>query len=137
MAGMAAKVLAQFMESMETAPREVGENTVEIGWNFDGGSIDIVFSFDDEDRHVSIQGYNFVKGVPEDKYDALYKEINDCNAQYVHIKFYLDRSVGQILARDEDVIQLDTCGPECYELMVRMVKIVEDAYPKFMKAMWA
>ena len=49
----------------------------------------------------------------------------------------LDTEHNQIIARDDEIIQLDTCGPECYELMVRMVKIVEDAFPLFMKAMWA
>ena len=42
-----------------------------------------------------------------------------------------------INARCDNIIQLDTCGENCYELMIRMLKIVEDAYPSFMKALWA
>lgn len=98
--------------------------------------MDMYFQFDDSDTHVHVEGLNFIK-VPESKYDKLYKLLNECNDQYAHIKFVLDTENGQIVARDDDIIQLDTCGEECYELTYRMLKVVEDAYPKFMKAIWA
>ena len=79
---------------------------------------------------------NFIT-VPENKYDAMYKTVNQCNDDYTHIKFVLDTKDGQINAREDAVIQLDSCGEECFELMIRMVRVVEDAFPKFMKAMWA
>ena len=71
------------------------------------------------------------------KFDPMYKVVNECNDTYKHVKFVLDTEHSQINARDDDVIQLDSCGPECFELMIRMVKVVEAAYPKFMKAIWA
>ena len=138
MAEMAAKMVSQFFEAQDTRANEVQEGVLRIGWSFDGGTIEIFFDFDETDTHVHLEGLNFIK-VPEDKFDslALYKTINECNCTYTHVKFVLDTENGQILARDDDVIQLDSCGPECYELMMRMVRIVQDAFPKFMKAMWA
>ena len=136
MAGMAVKLVSQFFESQSTKANELKEDLLRIGWEFEGGSIEIFFHFDETDTHVHLEGINFIK-VPEDKYDAMYKVLNECNYKYTHVKFVLDTESGQIIARDDDVIQLDSCGPECFELMIRMVRVVEMAYPKFMKAMWA
>lgn len=136
MAGIAAKLVSHFFESQDTKANELQDDLLRIGWGFDGGSLEIFFKFDETDTHVHLEGLNFIN-VPENKYDAMYKVLNECNDQYTHVKFVLDTESGQINARDDDVIQLDSCGPECFELMIRMVKVVEDAYPKFMKAMWA
>lgn len=136
MAGMAAKIVSQYFESKETKLNELEEDLLKIGWNFQGGSMVVFFKFDDTDTHVHLEGLDFIR-VPEDKFDSMYKVLNECNDSYSHVKFVLDTENGQICARDDDVIQLDSCGAECFELMIRMVKVVEDAYPKFMKAMWA
>ncbi len=136
MAGMAAKIVSQYFESKETKLNELEEDLLKIGWNFQGGSMVVFFKFDDTDTHVHLEGLDFIR-VPEDKFDSMYKVLNECNDSYSHVKFVLDTENGQICARDDDVIQLDSCGAECFELMIRMVKVVEDAYPRFMKAMWA
>lgn len=136
MAEMAKKVVLAYFESKETRAAEVREDIIRVGWNFEGGSIEIYFQFDESDSHVHLEGVNFIK-VPENKYDAMYKVLNDVNDQYKHVKFVLDTENGQLNARDDAVIQLDTCGEECFELMIRMVQVVEDAYPTFMKAMWS
>lgn len=132
----AAKMVSAFFETKDTKLNELRDDLLVIGWGFDGGSIKIFFSFDESGTHVHLEGADFIK-VPAEKYDAVYKTLNECNDQYSHVKFVLDTEVGQICARDDDIIQLDSCGEECFELMIRMVKVVEDAYPKFMKALYA
>jgi hypothetical protein len=67
----------------------------------------------------------------------MYKVVNECNDTYNYEKFVLIEKHSQICVRDDAVIQLDSCGEECYELMMRMAMVVDDAYPKFMKAIWA
>jgi hypothetical protein len=136
MAGMAAKLVAGFFESRDIKVNVMEDNIFRIGWSFNGGTLDIYFSFDETDTHVHLEGMNFIK-VTEDKFDKMYKVLNECNFKYSHVKFVLDPSDGLISARDDALIQLDTCGAECFELMIRMLRIVEDAYPTFMKAMWA
>jgi hypothetical protein len=136
MAGMAAKLVSQYFETKGTNATQLEDTLLRTGWNFNGGSVQIFFKFDDEDAHVHLEGLDFVT-VPKEKYDVMYKVLNEVNDAYKHVKFVLDVEDGQICARDDDVIQLDSCGPECFELMIRMVQIVEDAYPKFMKAMWS
>jgi hypothetical protein len=136
MAEMALKLVAQYLESKDTKASQVDDDVLRIGWNFEGSSIDIYFQFDESDTHVHLEGINFVT-VPEDKYDRMYKVLNQVNNEYKLVKFTLDEENGQIIARDDAVIQLDSCGEECFELMIRMVQIVEDAYPTLMKGIWA
>ena len=136
MAGMAAKMVLAYFEAQETKATELQDDLLRIGWNFEGGSMEIFLHFDESDTHVHLEGLNFIK-VPESKYDKIYRVLNECNDNYSHVKFVLNLESGQINARDDDVIQLDSCGEECFELMIRMLRVVEDAYPKFMKAIWA
>ena len=122
MAGMAAKMVQQYFESQNTHPKLVDENHIATGWEFNGGTIEIYFSFDEDDAHVNLLGINFAK-VPEDKYESMYKVLNELNNKFILVKFVLDTKDGEITAREFDVIQLDSCGPECFELVLRMVKI--------------
>ena len=133
---MAAKMVAAFFEGQDIKVNGVRDDLLMIGWEFSGGSMRIFFNFDESCTHVHLEGVDFIK-VPAEKYDAIYKPLNECNDQYTHIKFVLDTEDGYIVARDDDIIQLESCGEECFELMIRMVKVVEDAYPKFMKALYA
>ena len=118
--GMAVKVMQQFLESQEIKYDLVRDNVIRVGWNFEGGNMDIYFDFDDDDSRVHLEGLNFIK-VTEDKYDKLYKVLNTVNDEYKYVKFVLDTENGQINARDDALIQLDSCAQECYELMIRML----------------
>ncbi len=135
MAGMAAKMVKSYMEAQDLKVNQLKEDLLRVGWDFNGGSIQIYFDFDDTDTHVHLEGLDFIK-VPEEKYESMYKVLNEVNDTYKYVKFVLDTEDGQLNAREDVVIQLDTCGEECYELMIRMVQIVQDAFPNFMKALW-
>ncbi|MCR5478117.1 MAG: YbjN domain-containing protein [Lachnospiraceae bacterium] len=136
MAGMTTKLVLQYFESQDVKAQQLEDTLIRAGWDFEGGSLMIFLDFDESETHVHLEGIDFIN-VPENKFGAMYEVLNDCNDLYSHIKFVLDKEHGQIVARDDDVISLDSCGPECFELMIRMLKVVEDAYPKFMKALWA
>lgn len=136
MAGLALKVVKDYIESQDLTVEQVNESLLRIGIGFEGGSVQIFLDFDDDDSHVHLEGINFIN-IPENKFDIMYKVVNDCNKTYKHVKFVLDVEHKQIQVSDDAIIQLDTCGPECFELMVRMLQIVEDAYPTLMKAVWA
>lgn len=137
MASMAAKMFGSYLESKDVKFQSVEDDILRVGWGLQvGSSISIFFHFQNEDTSVHLEGLDFVK-IPEDKYDMIYKLLNELNDRYKHVKFVLNAETGMVAARDDDVIQLDTCCEECWELMIRMVQIVEDAYPIFMKALWA
>ena len=136
MAGMAAQLLAQYMRDKEKKVRITEDGALETGWNINGGEIYIYIVFDKDDARVHFRGSKFAR-VPQEKYDKMYKVLNECNGTYSYIKFELDEKRGEVFAHDDAIIQLDSCGPECYEIIQRMVAVVEDALPKLMKVVWA
>ncbi|MBR6308590.1 MAG: YbjN domain-containing protein [Lachnospiraceae bacterium] len=138
MESAALKRVSEVLETKDIRADWIADNVLRTDWEFAYGRMIIFLQIDDEDTHVHLEGINFIK-IPEDRYDIIFRMLNECNDAYNHVKFVLNTSgpdVGQISAREDDIIQLDSCGPECFELMLRMVRIVEDAYPKFMKVLW-
>lgn len=139
MESKALKLVSETLESKGIRADMVADNVLKTDWEFAYGRMVLFLQIDDEDSHVHLEGINFIK-IPEDRYMVIYKTLNECNDAYNHVKFVLNTSgpdVGQISAREDDIIQLDSCGPECFEMMLRIVRIVEDAYPKFMKVLWS
>ncbi len=68
--------------------------------------------------------------------EKTYKLLNAENAKYRWIKFYVDDD-NDIRAEMDAVLDLDTAGDECFELMLRMCDIVDDAYVEIQKGFWA
>ncbi len=61
---------------------------------------------------------------------------NSLNAKYRWVKFYLDEDQDIICECDAYVDQ-GTCGAECLALVRRLVNITDEAYPEFMRALYA
>jgi hypothetical protein len=61
---------------------------------------------------------------------------NTCNTKFRWTKFYIDEE-GHVLVRADAILDEETCGEECLEMVQRMVHIIDEAYPVFMKARWA
>jgi hypothetical protein len=66
----------------------------------------------------------------------MYQLCSELNQEYKWAKFYVDESDNTLTVQDDAIIQLDTCGAECYELLARLVLIVDEVYPKMMKTIW-
>ena len=138
MASAAAKIFEAFMAANEINISYIDEEEtiMRVGWKLDNTKIADYIIFDEGDEHIQIQGRDFIQ-IPENKYDIMLDVINDCNMEYRWIKFYLHKEQGEIVAMTDAIIQLDSCAEEIDELMHRMNNIVDDAYTKFMKALWA
>lgn len=138
MASAAAKMFVSLLEAKGLNSRflDDAETVVRVGWKLDNTKISILFYFDEDNRSVHIEGREFLN-VPENKIDVMYKACNTCNNQYRWVKFTVDEEDKELVAKDDAVIQLDSCADEVMELMIRMTQIVDDAYPQFMKALWA
>lgn len=138
MANAAAKMFTSYLDSKEMR-YDIGgeqENIVKMSWKLDNTSIKIYFDFDENNSYVHILGVDFIQ-IAEEKFGVILDAVNDCNNQYRWIKFCLNKKDREVTAECDAVIQLDTCAEEVYELMIRMTRIVDGAYPTFMKAMWA
>ena len=138
MTNAAAKMFVSFLESSDMNYSIVNEEKaiIRTGWNLEGTRISIYFQFDQDCKSVHIVGNEFVS-FGADKVDKMCRIFNECNRKYRWVKFTVDPSDNTASVECDAVIQLDTCAEEVTELMLRMVKIVENAYPIIMKELWA
>ena len=72
----------------------------------------------------------------ENKLTAMLMACNAANKQYRWIKFYISDNQ-DIMAEDDAILDMANVGEECIELVARMVRVVDEAYPSFMRAIYA
>ncbi len=127
-----------FMEAKEFRVAVVDDDgkVARVGFNLDATTIEILLFFSDDEKDVHFVGRDFVK-IPADKQDLAYKLCNDCNSEYRWMKFVWSDEYKNITVQADAVIEPNTCAEECYEIVMRMCSIVDEAYPVFMKALWA
>ena len=94
-----------------------------------------IYLFFNTDSDVAIRCFNFVQ-VPEDKTEKMYHICSSMNRKFRWVKFYVNDDDNALTAEDDAIIQLDSCGEEVHGLILRMVGIIKEAYPEFMKALW-
>ncbi len=111
------------------------EKVLRVGFNLEATSIEVILIFDDNDRSVGLRSFGYVK-FPADKKDRMYKVCSQLNDDYRWVKFYVDEDHNFITMADDAIVQVDGCGDELLELVMRMAKIGSDAYPKFMQAIY-
>ena len=70
-----------------------------------------------------------------DKYAAGLLACNNANKQYRWVRFYMDGDNDVVAAMDA-IVSSETVFDEMIELIVRMLQIIDDLYPEFMRARW-
>lgn len=117
--------------------RELDNGVMEIiqsGENLQ--SIRVVIGFDEETSNRPwFKCYNLGR-FEGDKYAAGLLVCNSCNKKYRWIRFYLDKDNDAVAGMDA-IVSAETLFDEMIELIVRMIKVVDEVYPQFMKACWA
>ena len=138
MAGQAVEIFKAFMEAkgFPVSTLEEDDNVVLIGMKTKNTQIQIFVEFEQDDEHVYFFGRGFVN-VPEEKQDMIYKLCNQCNEKFRFVKFVWNEDAKEVGAECDAIIQLDSCGEEIYEVIGHLLAIVDDAYPIFMKGLWA
>ena len=77
-----------------------------------------------------------IVSVSADKTASLLLACNKMNCRFRWVKFYLDED-NDLVANADVLIDEYTAGEECAGIVTRIASIVDDAYPEFMRAMWA
>jgi hypothetical protein len=135
---MALKMTAAYLDSKSLKYTVYEDDRrIRISYLVDNkGSLEVIVIFDEDEGSVALRSFDFCK-VPEAKTAAIYEMCSKMNKEYRWIKFFLDERDNTITLAEDAVIQLDSCGEEILDLINRMVRIGDDAYPAFMKAIWA
>lgn len=103
------------------------------GENF--SSLDVCYFSRDNDNDVSVRVMQICK-VPEGKLAQMLIALNDCNNRFRYVKFVMDKDRDINLEYDMPLKNTDV-GEIATELIIRIMKIMEEAYPIFMKALYA
>lgn len=106
-----------------------------MGINGKDTHYEIVIFATSDNNSVAMRA-NQLTRVPEEKRDAMLKVINERNNRYRFVKFTLDNDADVNLEWDApDASQ--NIGEMCWEMTLRMLRIVNESFPEFMKCIWA
>ncbi len=134
-----AKLTAAYFDSIGLKYGLEGDNREVISSGFGGmsnlSSIRILLIFDAEGQTMHLIAPQIVK-VPADKIDAMYKTVNELNHKFRWVKFYIDND-GDVMVDADCILDMDTCGQECLEIMQRTANIANEAYPVLMRGIWS
>jgi hypothetical protein len=135
---MALKMTTAYLDSKNVKYTVVDEDSrVRVGYRVENrGNLDVIVIFDKSEDSVALRSFDFCK-IPDTKKEAIYEVCSKMNMEYRWIKFFVDERDNTVTLSADAVIQLESCGEEILELVNRMVSIGDDAYPNFMKALWA
>lgn len=100
-----------------------------------GGSYRIRFISKDDDNDVAMRIFSLVT-VEEEQRGKVLEVINSLNRKYRYAKFVLDKD-GDINIEYDYLVRCPDPAVSAKELVIRMVKIVDESYPELMRAMWA
>lgn len=117
---------------------EEHEKSSEVWLQFgikNGGSYRIRFISHDDDNDVSVRVYSLIS-VEADQREKVILALNDLNIKYRFIKFVLDDD-GDVNMEYDYPVKCPDPSASALEMVIRIVKMVDDAYPALMRAMWA
>jgi hypothetical protein len=133
MSSMAAKITAAYFES-RNLDFMISDDGSSIVTQFELENMDgfnVFIRFDDGDHTVNLRTSSIIT-FPETKMNEMYALANALNSRFRWIKFIVDEKDKSLVASDDAVIQLDSCGEEVFECSIHFAKIVDAAYPVIM-----
>ncbi len=114
---------------------EVTDNSVvTVGYTLENTSAKASIFFSDDNKHIAMHCFDVVKA-PKDKFANVIICCNQANLEYRWAKFVINDEM-EVSAQLDAIINEDDSA-EVYELMIRILDIVDKTYPNFMKAIWA
>lgn len=114
---------------------ENGKVAVSCGINGKSSHYDMHFFFDEDNHSVCIRVFELTR-VPVDKKFQVMELINQLNAGYRWVKFFTNNE-DNVNVQVDAVVNAENSGKITVELMARTFKIIDEIYPRFMKAIWS
>ena len=106
---------------------------VGIGVPFRTFRINLFFDGGDEGAHVALRVV--LEACPPERIANLLMICNSLNGKYRWLKFYIDDDK-DIMVEDDAILDPETAGEECYELIARTVSILEEVRPIVMNGIY-
>ena len=100
-----------------------------------GGSYKIRFISTDDDNDVAVRVFGILKADETNRHKLL-PVLNALNAKYRYVKFIMDGD-GDVNLEYDYLLNCPDPSASAPEIIARFVKIIDEAYPDLMRAMWA
>ena len=113
------------------------DNAVRIGYDCENiSSCAINVFFDKDGGHtIAFKCWDVGSFKDESRYSKGLVLCNALNAKYRWAKFYLDDD-SDIVVESDAIVNESTVGPVCMEIVLRLIRIIDESYPEFMKVRW-
>lgn len=109
---------------------------VETGFSGDNiKHVTIRFLSTDEDNDVAVRVFQVVS-VPAEKRSKILPVMNELNRKFRYAKLVMNDD-GDISAQYDLPLAEQNVGEACFEILARFVKILDEAYPMLMQALWS
>ena len=128
--------VCKHLDKKEIKYKRINDKTLRIAYsgdNLDTIPINVIFD-EDGDPYVALRCWDITK-FKGSKRERGIMVCNELNNRFRWVKFSVDKD-DDIVAANDAHVDLFTAGEEILMLVRRMVNIVDEAYPEFMKAVW-
>lgn len=109
------------------------DDTSCVEFPYQGKVAKLLFS-GENGEYLSI--YLVYERVPEEKFADMILTCNELNCIYKWVTFYVDKD-NDLIFHNDAILSEENAADEAFELLVRILKIGEEAKPKIMKAIYA
>ena len=90
-------------------------------------SIETRWYFDNDPVRVEVKVWYVIKYSVKDYYYVL-EAVNQINSDYRYVKFFADISDNSVTAQFDMPISANNAGEMCYDVLRRMINLIDDAY---------
>ena len=116
---------------------EENEKSSEVWLQFpvkNGGNYRIKFISTDNDNDVAVRVFGLLR-VDDTQKAKILEALNALNVKYRYVKFCCDND-GDVNIEYDYPVRSENPENSAEEIVIRFVKIIDDAYPQLMHALW-
>lgn len=99
-------------------------------------SFSVVYIADSDDNDVAVRVPHYVRFLEKDRAEML-RISNEMNGKYRFCKFSLNDNVGSVTMEYDFPSHTENIGDAAVEIFQRVMQIAEEAFPNYMRAIWA
>ena len=129
------RLVSRYLDENDIKFTDVKENVIKIAYSGDNLKTIPIFVFFDKDGDplVTLRCWEICNFKYQEARGIL--TCNEMNSRYRWVTFYVDDD-DDVIAQIDSYIDEENCGSVVLDLVRRMVNIIDETYPKFMKARW-
>ena len=111
-----------------------GNTVLRSGVNGKNAQYTITMVFDEKGHTVCLRVFDLIP-TPDEKRFQLLELINTLNRDYRWARFFLSQD-SRLQVQVDHLTDGDRCAQEIVELIMRLIRIIDDVYPRFMRIIW-